>query len=42
MDERSPVTLLEPDEQDPSEGTRWAGAFLAGFKSIETRRALSA
>jgi hypothetical protein len=31
--------MLEPDEQDPSEGARWAGAFLAGFKSIETRRA---
>lgn len=39
MDERTTVTMLEPDEQDPSEGARWAGAFLAGFKSIETRRA---
>jgi hypothetical protein len=39
MDEHIPVTLLAHDEQDPSEGARWAGAFLAGFKSIETRRA---
>jgi hypothetical protein len=30
MHEHIPVTLLEHDEQDPSEGARWAGAFLAG------------
>jgi hypothetical protein len=39
MDEPPTVTVLEPDEQDPGEGARWAGAFLAGVKSFQTRRA---
>lgn len=38
MDERTTI-IMELDGDSMSEATRWAGAFLAGFKSTQTRRA---
>lgn len=39
MDERATVTMLDHDEDGMSDAARWAGAFLGGFKSAQTRRA---
>jgi integrase/recombinase XerD len=38
MDERTTLTF-ETDDAAMREATFWAGAFLAGFKSVQTRRA---
>jgi transposase-like protein len=38
MDERTTITP-ELDDADMREASLWAGAFLAGFKSVQTRRA---
>lgn len=39
LSERITVTILDPDQDGLAEAARWAGAFLAGFTSRQTRRA---
>lgn len=38
MTEFGPVVVIDADEAEWQAATHWAGAFLAGFQSAQTRK----